>query len=250
LAPLDPTSNLQKDLFVDAARAQALGAEDQPLGSAIGDTQVAGVTSPPNVYDRSRAVTYARRYWNAVCSDGYVAVGATPWYRAVSALTKFKPLLDEEGQKIVGDELPGFATKEELDDCTHFISCCIGREANELGGGVSVPRDFPNGPYGVLSVARMVTFLRDAKAANGGHLVEIRRTVDEADVAWIRAGDLIAYLDNLGKYRHLAMYLGESNIACHTYMRSDEPDCTWDHKWNLAFKRGSWMLIRFQNPKT
>jgi hypothetical protein len=70
------------------------------------------------------------------------------------------------------------------------------------------------------------------------HYVELigKEKTKEKLVNKLDPGDLIAYsgkpknennryLDN--DYGHLAMYLGNDKIACHTFCRSDQPDCTW-----------------------
>jgi hypothetical protein len=41
-----------------------------------------------------------------------------------------------------------------------------------------------------------------------------------------------------GGYSHSALYLGNNKIACHTYCRSDKPECTWDNDWNLGADGG------------
>jgi hypothetical protein len=61
------------------------------------------------------------------------------------------------------------------------------------------------------------------------------KSEDTADIGALAPGDLIAYFHiGLRTYTHLAMFLGGGRIACHSYGRSDQPDCTWDQDWNLG----------------
>jgi len=76
-------------------------------------------------YSRQSAYNYAQKYWDEVCSDGYF------WN------TSSKYITLSPGTNIVG--WTGY-------DCAHFVSCCIGSEPNEQGGGLEVRRDFPTGP--------------------------------------------------------------------------------------------------------
>ncbi|MCK5827370.1 amidase domain-containing protein, partial [Candidatus Bipolaricaulota bacterium] len=70
-------------------------------------------------YDRTAALEYALNYWDKVCSDGYYFVESTG------------PVLLGSGESFPAD-IEGF-------DCAHFVSCCIGSEPNEPGGGLTVP---------------------------------------------------------------------------------------------------------------
>lgn len=176
-------------------------------------------------YDRDAALDYSRRFWNVVCEDLCVAVGHAPWYRTVPAGTVFindggsEHALLPDGSKISWDE---------LDDCTHYISCCVGK-----GGGLNVPRSFPN-MYGQVSATRMVEWL--LKSGNAVIKKKRARIDGSTDVdASIEAGDLIGYYDaKRGRYGHLVLYVGNGKIACHTYCRSDAPGCTWDNGWQLG----------------
>src|SRR5947207_2226339 len=108
-------------------------------------------------YNRAKALTYARKYWTKVCSDGYVGIAASPHYRQVPAGTIFvrSPGIAEKAQ------LPDGTSFDGLDDCAHFISCCLGQEAHEVGGGLKIQRDFPNAIYGVISARRLFSTLND-----------------------------------------------------------------------------------------
>ena len=86
-------------------------------------------------YNRDQARRYARWYANNVCHDGAVACvrsGKTV-FESYSSLTNLR------GVFING-----------ADDCTHFISCCIGHHhglhlgkgGGQPGGGIPLSPDF------------------------------------------------------------------------------------------------------------
>src|SRR4051812_32853454 len=82
------------------------------------NVQAAGST---NQYDRARAISYANNYASVVASDGYFwtngNVPASWTYFYYGAGTPVPT-------SVIGD------------DCAHFVSCCIGREPNQRGGGI------------------------------------------------------------------------------------------------------------------
>jgi hypothetical protein len=197
-------------------------------------------------YDRDCALAYARRYWNIVASDGYI--GGTfdeQPYRAVPADTAFvhdsDPTAPEHAALSDGSVIPWSA----LDDCTHFISCCVGCPPGGVtAGGLPIPADFPAGPYGILGADRFV----QALVKKG--FIEVITVEDKTrpGLDRIAPGDLIGYLrGSKGRYAHLAMYAGDENIICHTYCRSDAGDCTWDHAYSLGAADDDWQwhLLRF-----
>jgi hypothetical protein len=197
-------------------------------------------------YDRAAAFDYAQRHWNVVCNDLFVAgTFGKSAFKKVPAGTKFvkesgrsEHALLPDGSKI---------SWSELDDCTHFVSCCIGKPPNENAGGLPLKVEFPSGPYGIVGVKRMVDFLKAKKWVK----VEGERSKDASLISKLGRGDLVAYFnESAGRYTHLTFYLGRDTIACHTYCRFDkkiEPACTWDDKWELGAhsKNYTWTFLRF-----
>jgi hypothetical protein len=197
-------------------------------------------------YDRDAALDYARRYWLRVASDGYIAgsFGAKP-YLKVPDETVFvhdadTPTAPEHALLPDGTVIPWSA----LDDCTHFISCCVGAPPGDTAGGLHLPADFPSGPYGILGASRCVETL-----IKRGY-VEVLTVDDKASPGLdrIAPGDLIGYYrHSQNQYSHLTMYAGGDGIICHTYCRADTEDCTWDHLYSLGRDDDdfAWRLLRF-----
>ena len=104
--------------------------------------------------------------------------------------TKFVPGKDSKSEDAVDPDGNVVATWADLDDCTHFISCCLGTR----GGGLKIPTSFPGGPYGILSANKLAELLIAKK------WVEIlaNKIADETKALDIMTnkmepGDLIAY---------------------------------------------------------
>ncbi len=86
-------------------------------------------------YNRQAAYDYAQKYWDEVCSDGYF------WDTPGTYISL------EQGTNITS--MTGY-------DCAHFVSCCIGNEYHESGGGLDVPsRVLPT--YGEPGAAKLAT---------------------------------------------------------------------------------------------
>ena len=137
-------------------------------------------------YDRLAAYRYAQKYWNKVCSDGYF-------------------FADSETPSLLGTGKP-VPTDEEGFDCAHFVSCCIGSEANEPGGGLDVPSRTLT--YGEPGAQRLVNWLIKQGAA---HVVTISAMVP---------GDVVAYdVDRNGWIEHVALYMGEGLVTAHSISR-------------------------------
>jgi hypothetical protein len=194
-------------------------------------------------YDRDAALSYARQYWLSPTSDGYVAgeIGNKPFVQVPDGTVFVHdggPDAPEHALLPDGTVIPW----KQLDDCTHFVSCVVG----EPGGGLSLPRDFPSGPYGILGADRLVhAFL------NRGY-VEVIPVADKSDpgLERITPGDVIGYYRKSARsYAHLVIYAGDENIICHTYCRSDDPACTWDHRYTLGHDNDDWewRLIRVKD---
>lgn len=124
-----------------------------------------------------------------------------------------------------------------IDDCAHFVSCCVGSCPGAAGGGVALSSDFPgDGVYGHLSADDLFHRLTDADGLPGDVLGDEKMTKAQgsAKLATLRAGDLVFYYDpGHGRYGHCGLYLADSQhrIACHSYIRCDvtnDPGQGWD----------------------
>jgi hypothetical protein len=68
---------------------------------------------------------------------------------------------------------------------------------------------------------------------------------DDTMISRLSAGDLIAYFNvKRNIYSHLTLLLPDNKIACHTYCRSDQPECTWDNDWDLGRSSHRWTFLR------
>jgi Putative amidase domain len=174
-------------------------------------------------YNRTAALAYARAYWTKSCSDGYVAVKQSPYFKQVDAATVFLRTNAADPSSEVarpgsGPDIP----LSDLEDCTHFISCCLGSPPGGTGGGIPITRDF-NTIYGRLGANNLYN---DLINQNRVEIVAEKKTFAQAAsfLSSLQAGDLIFYFDTShNRYGHSAIYLAgsEKRIACHTYCRSD-----------------------------
>lgn len=200
--------------------------------------------SKPSRYDRCAAIEYAKKFHMTPCSDGFVALNSQPAYH------EFGPNdLDQELES-VGKSLP-------MDDCTHFVSSCIGSpfDAKRIGipssgrgvfsptmprikaGGLYIPGDKRIGNpwiYGLIGVPQLMSYLLDSGI---GQIVSVRRGIEftlskEGVPAGIEAGDLIVKYfgedDSATVPVHFMFYLGialtgefagKPIFACHTFCR-------------------------------
>jgi hypothetical protein len=246
-----------------------------PQAALPGPGSAAGPSRP--AYDRAAAVEYARAHWNTACSDGFIVLSGNPkdmpdgkphqFVRNAAGAT-FEHLKDGDdperakvpsGARLVYTGAQGGLVEvappaggvgwAALDDCTHFVSCCIGRVPGSRGGGLPIPTpaDYfhPNGPYGFVRVSRLKQFLLSKGLAG---VVGAERTTDAAAIRGLSRGDLVLYHDTDGKDIHFAILLGDGTadtpqrrvrIACHTYARSDDASCTWNPEgWRLGADAG------------
>jgi hypothetical protein len=212
----------------------------------------------PTLYNRSAAVNYARRYWNIPCNDGIVALSRRDkgYFEKVPAGTKFIHEFDQASNSLKREHaLKPDGTRiewKDLDDCTHYISCCIGQPPGETGGGIPLMRQLgspPNRPYGIVRVSTMVDYLLGnigQAPYKYAQAVGTEKTSDSSLISHLDPGDLIAYWHIAKKrYSHLTMYLGSGKIACHTYCRSDDAACTWDNNWALGIGTHRWTFLHF-----
>ena len=188
----DTTGTYSDSFQIANASGVAFG---PPVGVQI-IVQQAGLTGQ---YDRARAVSYANNYAGFVCSDGYFWTNGSS-YGNFGALTPVPT-------NLIGD------------DCAHFVSCCVGSEPNQKGGGLSIPSRVPP-TYGEPGAARLVsTCLIDA-----GYAAEV------FSLSCLRPGDIIAWNwegdDNIADIDHDTLYLGNGLLAAHASSRLDV-STTW-----------------------
>jgi hypothetical protein len=219
---------------------------------AIRDTVVRpalrAASAPVPRYDRAGALAYARKFWLQPCDDGFIALGPSAGkdFVKVPAGTTFVHESDASGEREHaslpdGTQIPW----SDLDDCTHFISSCIGERPGERCGGLKITlRQLgspPTAPFGIVRVSTMVDFLVRNKLAE----VVTEKSEDDTLIDKLQAGDLVAYFNKARKvYSHMALLLPGNKIACHTYGRSDEPGCTWDNDWALGRGDHQWTFLR------
>jgi hypothetical protein len=168
------------------------------------------------------ALIYAGTFWNRVCHDGRVAT-KTGYPATINGVKLAPGMLFSDVGAISGEE-----------DCTHFLSCCVGkiqakvkingREILFRGGGLAIHSPFKNaGVFGETNVPRGV----GALIANRAKIVPPQFHVTNYDVTrqairtQLQPGDVLAYAskDNPNHYEHMAILVGPDKIACHTRMR-------------------------------
>jgi hypothetical protein len=205
-------------------------------------------------YDRKAAVAYARKFAYRACSDGFMFLDDRntrgEYVRLPDTATIVKDS-DNADHVENADGTPfklsdGTAlTFHVMDDCTHFVSCCIGRPPGGAAGGIQVPvntwGDPTQGknPYGISRVSSLLTFVESLERRKVLRTVATK-TDDDKKISLLEPGDVIAYFNtDAGEYTHLALYLGDGKIATHTVSRIDEP-------WALGRDRGFlWTLLHF-----
>lgn len=169
------------------------------LGTMLGGLPNIDNVKASSSYDRQAAYDYAEKYWDEVCNDGY-------FWDTASTYTSLSL-----GTSIVGQA--GF-------DCAHFVSCAIGNEPHESGGGLDVPSRVPP-TYGEPGAGRLGDWLLD----NG--VAEEKSSVDELEM-----GDVVNYdWDGDGNWDHVAIYLDNGEVAAHTA-------CVWEAEWQLGGAQG------------
>lgn len=152
-----------------------------------------GIAQAYVTYDRQAAYNYGQKYWNKVCSDGYFfEVSYPPTY--------------------VG---PGMDIPCGLEcgcDCAHFVSCCIGSEINETGGGLNVPSRTK--AYGEPAVLRLRNWL-----VNSGNAI-YKSSIDD-----LMKGDVLIYCTSSDVCYHSSLYNGDYTRAAHS---NSQRAANWD----------------------
>ena len=193
-------------------------------------------------FDRTAALKYARKHWDQVSSDGYVGTNTGVFYEKIPLGNSFEQvvaggiLLEESIKRANGSLIK----RSELEDCAHFISCCIGKPPGGGGGGLSLDRPFPTGPYGILNANGLYN---DLLAKNLIEVVSEQKTYADTrpQLTQIGEGDLIFYwYIPESRYGHAGLYLANADrdIACHTYCRCDQNNDypqSWDSVGDGSF---------------
>lgn len=247
LASADGTGAIDKAALVKVDRSGGgqLPSFDRDILSADPMMEIKG---GPNVYKRDAAVKYAREYWSRICSDGYIGMGSrNPPYGAFDLATIFQRtgVPDPYEQACPPHQQP--INISEIDDCAHFISCCIGKPPGGTGGGLDIGRDFPNAIYGIISANKLYLDL-----TNKGLITVVGTQLSEAQAEArlysLQAGDLIFYWDpKKARYGHVGMYMAdfENRISCHTYCRGDQAT---ESQWNsVHIPNVKYTLVKIDN---
>jgi len=146
-------------------------------------------------YNGEAACRYAQKYKYTVCSDGYFFEKTYP------------PTYLGSGTSV--PYAYGY-------DCAHFVSCCIGSEPHEQGGGLSLPPPRTQA-YGEPGAASLVAWL-----------IRERHGTRVNSVAQLGKGDVIAYDRNgNGSIDHVALYLGNNEVVMHSE--------SWTGAWHLVY---------------
>jgi hypothetical protein len=228
------TSTQSHEMESEFSHSIAVSNENQESaegGAVVFERQTPKLIHP--AYNHAAAVEYAKQFAFRPCSDGFMLLKDGKYTR-VKGDEKIsnggvQQLLNADGSTFT---LPdGTAVSQiEMDDCTHFISCCVGQPPGGGGGGIRIPDMWgSHGPYGITRVSistkdgnrdpdlklGMIEYLTDHKFAR----IVAAKTHDESEIKKLEAGDLIAYFDSAEGYRHLALYLGDGKIAAHTISR-------------------------------
>jgi hypothetical protein len=197
---------------------------------------------PTAAYARMFALIYAATFHNRICSDGRIATKAG------------YPLSLPNGVKLTPG-IPfaetGFIAGQE--DCTHFISCCIGRPPVMKFNGIDVPggglhiqtaSHMANvGAYGQDYVPNLLAYLvshRMATIIQPQFRPTTYHVTRDAILLNLRPGDLIAYAskDDARKYEHFAILVGPTTIACHTQSRYGDEYDRVPHSWATLLQLG------------
>lgn len=155
-----------------------------------------------NVFDRARTISYANNYAAYVCSDGYFWTNSDYPDFGFYGTTSFVAV-------------PTIST---ANDCAHFVSCCIGNEPHDRGGGFNIPsRTTPT--YGEPAASRIVNTCLIAP----GYAEEV------SSFSQMEPGDVIGWNwgtngvadKNVQDLDHVTLYLGNSLTASHAVSALD-----------------------------
>ncbi len=153
-----------------------------------------------NQYDRAKAVSYANNYAGYIVGDGYFWTNGSDYYYYGA-----------------GQPVP---TTLVGDDCAHFVSCCIGSQGTQWGGGLKIPSRVPP-TYGEPGAGALVNTVLIAP----GYATEVSSLSEMSPgdvIGWNWEGDTdIADLD------HVTIYLGNGLTGSHAESCLDVSANTW-----------------------
>src|ERR1700683_4299926 len=195
-------------------------------------------------YNRTAALDYARYYWNRVCHDGKIG---SNWEGSIRAAKR-----DQGIHATFGHAAPGTIINDQSasislppsqveDDCTHFISCCIGYSGPNapIGGGLPIGQPYQGNPFGFDNPDGLLNDLIPRHLAvyvgEKFRLAHNNAGVIADAATQLRPGDLVAYADANKKYAHMAIIVAMQTapasvpsgptqllpplVACHTGSR-------------------------------
>ena len=192
------------------------------FGPTVSVQVVVAQAGSTNQYDRAKAVSYANNYAGYVASDGYFWTNGSYYgYYGTGVMT---PVPTADG---IGD------------DCAHFVSCCIGSEPHQKGGGLAIAtRDVT---YGEPGAARLVQT----------NLLAVGLAVEVSSLSQLSPGDIIAWNweseTNLADIDHDTLYLGNGLLAAHSASCLDVSATTW---YQGSESEWVWHLIHIYDAPT
>jgi hypothetical protein len=181
-------------------------------------------------YNRMAACTYAGAFYDKVCHDGFVATRQNPGYPKKINNVTLTP----------GLPFSQIGAIDREDDCTHFLSCCVGQSRGTLpvggrdtqfpGGGLHVTSPFANiGVYGETYTPRLVgrLIILGARVVQPQFMPANYASTRTAIQQNLGPGDILAFADKTdlasdgtGSYQHICLLLSsDGKIACHTRSR-------------------------------
>jgi len=151
-----------------------------------------------NVFDRARTISYANNYAAYVASDGYFWTNSDYPDFGYYGTNVFTPV----------------PTMDTANDCAHFVSCCIGNEPHDRGGGINIPsRTSPT--YGEPGAGNIV----NAVLVNPGYAVEV------SSLSQLEPGDVVGWNwegdTSVSNLDHVTLYMGNGLLASHAVSALD-----------------------------
>ena len=129
---------------------------------------IPGVVQAQTQYNRQETTDYAQAYANKYCTDGWM-------FRTCSG-----DPVSVTGGGVMTDEDKN--ANPDGCDCSHFVSCAIGSEPNDSGGGLDVGHPYSPYVYGYPGVAALGNWL----LSGPGEFVSSVNDLEPGDVYSIR----------------------------------------------------------------
>ncbi|CAN5477554.1 hypothetical protein BH10PSE14_BH10PSE14_14480 [soil metagenome] len=202
----------------------------------------------PKPYDRNAAVVYAQTYFNRTCSDNYLFGQSDAHY------------FPDPAEALINDE----------NDCTHFVSCCIGQPPKDAmnqisGGGLFLdPAGFfqgktppaygmtmPNSLLRYLKLTNKIRFLNDQGILQDDLFYHLTGDQNLLNLPFSDCrGDIVFYSPSADfikpaqaiDFHHAAIIVGidsttnDKFISCHTSNRFNKPVSSVGNKY-FAYAR-------------